>query len=242
MRQRKKVIKKPPLVEVADPVFWVFTKKEIIWMIIFILIASFISFIPIIPNDEPITILRTILVFALIIVTSIAAKKIVAEKHAIKIEHTDWKLIQWWFLKRTYLKKPLPLGLIAPFFLAIFTLGYLKPFTFFQFESENIPEKRLLKTQGHRAKITKELINEEDYAYTAAAGMYALLILAFIGSLLQSYFPVFGSELARYSIFYGLWNLLPAGQLDGTKIFFGTTVQWTFLLIVYVISAIAVFI
>lgn len=242
MRPRKKVLAKPPKVTINDPVLWVYTKNEIIWMAIFIFLGTFISFVPIIPTDEPLLILRNLLIFTLIISTSIAAKKLVAKRHAIKIEHRDWILIQWWFLRRTYFKKKLHLGLIAPVFIAIFTIGYLKPFAFFQFESENDEERRILKKHGFRSKTSKELINEEDYGYTAAAGMYALLILATIGSLLSMYLPSFGSELTKYSLFYGLWNLLPAGQLDGAKIFFGTTLQWTFLVIVYTISLIFVLI
>jgi len=242
LRPRKKILKRHPEIKVNDPIFWVFTKKEIIWMSIFILIGSFISFIPIIPNDNPIKILKTLLVFTLIIVTSLATKKIVAGHHAMKIEHSDWKLIQWFWLKRTYLKKPLPLGLIVPFFLAIFTLGFLKPFTFFQFETENLSEKRILKGHGSRLKTRKEYVNEEDFGYTAASGMYALLVLALIGVILKPLFPAFGSDLAKYSIYYGLWNLLPIGQLDGTKILFGTTVQWCFLCTIYIISLAFVFI
>jgi hypothetical protein len=223
-------------IDVADPVFWVFTKKEIIWMSIFIVIGSFIGFVPLIPNEDPKKILLTLLIFSIIIITNIATKKIIAPHFAIKIEHSDWKLIQWGWFKRAYFKKPLPLGLIAPFFLAIFTIGKLKPFTFFQFESKNIEEKRILKRHGPRPTRRKELINEEDLGYTAASGMYALLILAIIGTLLKPYFPSFGADLAKYSIYYGIWNLLPIGQLDGTKIFFGTTVLWFFLAIIYTIS------
>ena len=72
--------------------------------------------------------------------------------------------------------------------------------------------------------------------------MYALLILAIIGTLLKPYLPSFGADLAKYSIYFGIWNLLPIGQLDGTKIFFGTTVLWFFLAIIYTISAFVILI
>ena len=241
LRTRKKV-RKVHEYNVGDPVFWVFTKKELIWMFIFIIIGSFISWIPVIPNDDPAKIITTILVFSTIIPIWIATKKLVSPHYSIKIEHTDWKLIQWWWFVRAYFKKPLPLGLIAPFFLAIFTLGYLKPFAFFQFDFENVPETRILKRHGPRASRRKEVITEQDLAYTAAWGMYALLGLAIVGLLLKPLLPNYGAELAKYSIFYGLWNLLPAGQLDGTKIFFGTTVQYTFILILYTLSLMFIFI
>ena len=208
--------------EISDPEFWIFTKKEIIWILIFIIIASFISFIPIIPNDNPTKILTTLLIFSIIIVTNLATKKIISEHYAIKIEHKLWTLQRWGYYERSYFKKPFPIGLIAPFFLAIFSLGYLKPFTFFQFEAENLPAKRLLKAHGQRRAHRKEEINEEDLGYTAASGFYALLLLALIGIIIKPYLPSFGADLAKYSIYFGIWNLLPLGQLDGSKLFFGT--------------------
>ena len=241
LRQRKRTLKKHEF-HVNDPVFWVFTKKEIVWGLFFVIVGSFISFVPIIPNDDPVKIFTTFLVFFIIITVWMATKKITAYHFAIKIEHSDWKLTHWWWFTRAYFRKPLPLGLIAPFFLAIFTIGFLKPFAFLQFDYVDIPARRLLKKHGPRQKARKEAINEQDPAYTAASGMYALLILALIGVMIKPFLPAFGADLAKYSIYYGIWNLLPAGQLDGTKIFFGTTVLWSFLVLVYFISFLFVFI
>jgi len=227
---------------VNDPVFWVFTKKELIWILVFILIGSFISWIPIIPTDEPIKIITTLFVFSTIIIVTLATKKITASHFSIKIEHSDWKLIQWWWFTRAYFKKPLPLGLIAPFFLSIFTIGFLKPFAFFQFDAENLEERRILKRHGRRGSRRKELITEEELGYTAASGIYAIFVLALIGFALKPYLPAFGPELSKYSIYYGIWNMLPAGQLDGAKIFFGTTLLWSFLALILFISFFMVFI
>ena len=209
-------------------------------MIIFIIIASFISFIPLIPNDDPIKIFSTLLIFSLIIISTTAIKKLSAYHYAIKIEHSDWKLIRWWWYTRAHFKIPFPLGLIVPFFLAIFTIGYLKPFSFLQFDAENIEEVRILKKHGPRGSRRKELINENDLSYTAATGFYMLLFLAFVGLLLKPYFPFFGYSLTKYSIYFGFWNLLPISQLDGTKIFFGTTLLWSFLIIIFSILSLLI--
>jgi hypothetical protein len=163
-----------------------------------------------------------------------------AYHYAIKIEHTDWKLIRWWWYTRAHFKIPLPIGLIVPFFLAIFTIGYLKPFSFLQFDAENIEEVRILKKHGPRGSRRKELINEADLGYTAATGFYVLLFLALIGFLLKSYFPYFGYNLTKYSIYYGVWNLIPGSQLDGSKIFFGTTLLWSFLAILFVVLSLLI--
>jgi len=241
VQPRIHIRKKYKKIKVSDPIFWIFTKKELIWILIFIIIGAFISFIPIIPNDDPTKILTTISIFTIIIVGNLATKKITSKHYDMKIEHDLWTFQRWGYYERSYFKKPVPIGLLAPFSLALFSLGYLKPFTFFQFNAEKIPGKKLLKSR-RRWLHRREEINEEDFGYVAASGFYFLLILALIGVFMQPYFPSFGSELAKFSIFFGIWNLLPFGQLDGTKLFFGTTVLWTFLLILYTISFIVILI
>lgn len=234
VQQRPHVIRRHKF-KINDPEILIFTKKEIIWILIFIIIGAFISFVPIIPNDEPLKILTGILVFTIIILVNLSAKKLTAPYYSIKIEHKIWELQRWGYYERSYFKKPFPIGLIMPFFLAIISLGYLKPFTFFQYNAENIKEKRLLKAHGNRA-VRKEVINEADLAYTSAAGFYALILLALIGLFIKSFLNFdFGIDLAKYSIYFGLWNLLPFSQLDGSKLFFGATIAWIFILIIQVI-------
>jgi membrane-associated protease RseP (regulator of RpoE activity) len=234
LKERVRVLKREEI-KINDPTFLIFTKKEIVWMFIFIIIGSFISFVPLIPNDDPIKVFYTLLIFSLIIILSTAVKKISAYHYAIKIEHHDWKLTQWWWYTRAHFQIPFPLGLIIPFFFAVFTIGYLKPFSFLQFNAENIEEVRILKKHGPRGSRRKEFINESDLGYTAATGFYVLFFLAIIGIVLKPYFPSFGYGLAKYSVYYALWNLLPVSQLDGAKVFFGTTLLWSFILLVFLI-------
>ena len=75
LKLQQKTFKKHKI-DIADPIFWVFTKKEIIWMLIFIVIGSFISFVPLIPNDDPTKISLTLLIFSIIIITNLATKKL----------------------------------------------------------------------------------------------------------------------------------------------------------------------
>jgi len=227
--------------KLSDKFYYGFSKQEIIWIIIFIIIASFMSFIPIIPNDNPIKIITTFLIFTIIILTNIIAKKIGSKNYSIKIEHKVWEFQRWGFYKRAKFKKPIPMGLIAPFFLTLFSLGYLKPFVFFQFNAENLPAKRILKATGGRRAERKEQINEEDLAYTAAWGFYSLLLLAIIGAIITSFLNLeFGANLAKYSIYFGLWNLLPFFNLDGIKLFFGAFLGWVFITFLYLIGLLVV--
>ncbi len=102
--------------------------------------------------------------------------------------------------------------------------------TLLQFESQNVQATRLLRQKGKRRGFRKEEMNDADPAFTAVWSYYALLGLAIIGSLIS--FP----ELAKYSIYYGLWNLIPLGHLDGMKIFFGSILSWVILVFIYIVS------
>jgi hypothetical protein len=199
-------------------------------MIIAILISTFISFIPVIPNDQPEKILTRILIFALIIVISVSIKKLKASTYAINIEHKIWEFQRWGYYKRSQFPKPIPFGLIFPFILGLFSLGMLKPFTFLQFDFEDSPSKRAVKSTGQRKAERKDYMAEEDYGYTAAWGFYSVLALAIIGGILSQFgFPEFGSDLAKFSIYFGLWNIVPFGQLDGSRLFYGVFWGWIFI-------------
>ena len=173
-----------------------FSRKEIIWIIISILIAGFLIEI----NEELKLDLIGILWAAIIILTTIFVKKLTAPIYKIKIEHKIWSLKQWWYTIRSNFKNPIPIGLIFPFFLSILSLGIIKPFTLLQFDAENLSKKRLLKKSGNY-KYSE--INDSDIAFTAAWGFWALILLTIIASFLKQ------PELAKYSIYYGIWNLIP---------------------------------
>jgi len=227
--------------KVSEPDLWIFTKKELIWMIVVIPIAAFISFIPIIPNNEPIKVLSRLLVFFLIIFSSVTIKKLRAPAFSIKIEHRIWEFQRWGPYKRSKFKKPIPMGLIFPFFLGLFSLGYLKPFTFLQFDIEDDPDRRRLSQKGYSKMLRKQYMNQQDYGYTAAWGFYTVLALAIIGGILSSQYNLsFGADLAKFSIYYGLWNLVPFGQLDGSRLFFGVFWGWISLTIFYIIGLLLV--
>ena len=223
--------------KVSKPELWIFTKKELVWMIIAIPIATFISFIPIIPNDEPIKILTRLLIFCLIIFTSVIVKKLLAPRYSLKIEHRIWEFQRWGPYKRSRFKKPMPMGLIFPFFLGLFSLGYLKPFTFLQFDIEDDPDRRRLSQLGYTKHRRKQYMNQSDYGYVASWGFYTILLLAMIGGIISfQYNSGFGADLAKFSIYYGIWNLVPFGQLDGSRLFFGVFWGWIFLTLLYIIG------
>lgn len=207
------------------------TKKEIVWIIIAILIMGFmISF-----SLSPTYSLKILLISAIIILTSTITKKIAGEIFSIKVEHKVLDFQRWGYYRRSHFKNPIPMGLILPFFFSIISLGIIKPFTLLQFNAENIYKKRIQRARGE-SKYRRTEINESDLGFTAAWGFWALILLAVIGYFLKQ------PELTKYSIYYGIWNLIPLGNLDGIKLFFGSLINWILLVIVYIIGLIIILI
>jgi len=239
MRHRYHIVKKEEK-ELSKEFYYDLSKKEMVWIIIIAIISSFISFLPIIP--DPIIIFSTLLIFFMILLVNFYAKKLGANIHSLKIEHKIWELTTVGFTKRSHFKKPIPIGLILPFFISIFSLGNIKPYTFFQYEYENKSSRRMLKAVGWKKALRKEYVNEYDFAMTAAYGFFSLIILTLIGYFIYFFDIKFGYDLAKFSIYYGLWNLVPVSNLDGAKVFFGSFIMWSFLIILFLISLALLFI
>jgi len=205
------------------------TKKEIVWIIVVILIMGFIISLPKLSISSP----YNFLLAALIILTNVLTKKIASSFYNIKIEHNILGFKRWWWYETSKFKKPIPIGLILPFLISILSLGIFKIFVFLQFDAQNLPKKRTLKKRG---SYRYSKINESDLAFTSAWGFWALIMLAIVGVIIHQ------PELTRYSIYYGIWNLVPISNLDGTKLFFGSLINWILLAIVYLISLVVVII
>ncbi len=199
-----------------------FSRKEVTWIIISIIVFTFVV---IFPNQNPNLIL--LIAPALIILTNVITKKYAADYFNIKITYNVWGWQRYWFHTRSQFKKQIPMGLILPFFLSFFSLGLIKSLAFLQFDYENNERKRMLKKTG---RIRRVELNESDPAFTAAWGFLALIILAILAAILKL------PEIAKYSIYYGAWNILPISNLDGTKLFFGNLFTWIVLAIIFLIS------
>lgn len=205
-----------------------FTKKEIGWVIIAILILGFIIGFSQKPSYSP----YIFLISAIIILMNLLVKKISANHFGVIIEHKIWEFQQYWWHKDAHFKKPIPIGLILPFFLSFLSLGIIKIMALLQFEGKP-SKKKIFKKRG---MIRRSEVNESDLAFISAWGLYGLLGLAIIGAVFKM------PELTKYSVYYGLWNLLPISNLDGSKLFFGSFFNWALLSIIYTISLVLVLI
>ncbi len=194
-----------------------FKARELIHIIIAIILFAFIiSFL------KPFkTFLSSLIISSTIIIVNIFSKKLMAYYLDSEIEHKIWQWQRWGFYERSKLKKPIPAGIILPFILVwlSYPTGFLKLLTFLQFDVKP-SSSRVAKRHG-LYRYTE--MTEWHIASIAGFGIFSCLILATIAYFLN--FP----DLARYSIYFSIWNLLPISHLDGGKILFGSKILWVIL-------------
>ncbi len=205
--------------------------KEISHILIAIILLTLVSSISFIIKSQWEK-LPLILVFSLIVIlVAVLSKKIVAYLLDSDIEHELWQISRLSFKKSKSFKKPFPTGIILPLILSIISLGSIKLTTFLTYETRAL-KYRASKRFGF-------------YSYTAmtdfhngiigAATTISLLILATITYFL----PNANLEyLAKLSVYYAFWNLIPISKLDGTQIFFGSRILWAILMTITAIALI----
>jgi len=180
----------------------------IIAILIMSLVLSFVNLLAIPSTLDGKAYLEMLGYSAIIILVTIFAKKLSASNRGIEIEHKILGLKRWGIYARSYFKKAIPIGAILPLLLSILSQGYVKAFTFLQFDAKPLITKKIKK----KSQDTHSEIEEIDLGMIAYWGLIATLALAIIADYLNY------NLLAKYSFYYAIWNLIPFGQLDGMKI------------------------
>lgn len=162
---------------------------------------------------------QTILFSTIIICIVVVAQKSMAFLLDIGAEHRIWTLSRFGFQKSQYFKKEIPLGIIAPLILSLFTLGLAKIATILVYETK-VLKSRAAKRFGYYS-FTE--MTEWHNALIGAAGIISALIL----SIIAYFLPMNGVEnLSKLAIYYAVANMLPISDLNGTKIFFGSRILY----------------
>ncbi len=160
-----------------------------------------------------------------ILLVNIIPKKLIANYLDTTIEMKIWQVQRYGFYERSYLKKPVPMGVILPFILSVVSTGYIKWLACMEFDIRPLPSRV---SKRHGIYRFSEL-TESHIGSIAAAGIIANIAAAFIGYLA-------GLEVfAAYSIFYALFNMIPVSNLDGNKLFFGHRIVWFALAIILLV-------
>ena len=158
--------------------------------------------------------------FILIVIgINISAKKITAYFYESEIEIKIWQMQRYGFKPHQHLNKSVPVGIFVPIIFGLASLGYLKSLDSLVFE---VKPKVYRAVKRHGLYSYSEM-TEFHLGLIAAAGVFTNLVAAII------FYFVGLPDLSRLNIYYAFFSMIPFDELDGTKIFFGSIILWSFL-------------
>ncbi len=160
-------------------------------------------------------------IFFFILLINIVAKKFFAYNLETDTNHKIWTIYRFGLRKGMHFKKPVPM-IWLPILTSLITRGVLIWLPLIEFDVSPRPE-RIMRRHG-LYRYTE--VTEWHIALIAAFGIIVNIIAGILG-----YFAGFES-FAKYSILFAVWSLLPAGRLDGSKIFFGSRNLWFTMLVI----------
>ncbi|MEK6913603.1 MAG: hypothetical protein AABW47_02940 [Nanoarchaeota archaeon] len=169
----------------------------------------------------------TLAIVSIVILSNVLIKKFTAYHLDSEIEMKIWEMnIPFFFgkyggSKDKHAKKPFPLGAFLPVISKIIFF----PFNSFVWMASLVFDvrPRVYRSAKRFGLYTFSDVTEYHLGIIAASGILINLIIAGIG-----YFAGF-PLLARLSMYYAFFNILPLSDLDGNKIFFGSKIMWSFL-------------
>lgn len=173
--------------------------------------------------------LIVLLVCFSILIINIFTKKIVARVYDTSIEHKILGWRRYGIYERSYFPVSLPAGVILPFILSVISIGYFQVFTFLQFEVTPLLSKVKKAVGLYRFSD----VTEDEIGWIAAWGIIITLLASVIAYIIGGETMIL---FAKLSIYYAFWNIIPLGNLDGTKIFFSGVITWIVLAIICLIA------
>ena len=190
------------------------TSREILSLTLALIVLAFTnSFEKIVLNKNfNLAFINSLLFFAIILIIYTFAKKFVAYYYEAEEETKIWTFQRYGLHEKNYFKNPVPIGIILPFILSILSLGYIK---WFAVTESEIKPLSIRAVKRHGIYSFSEM-TEGHLALISAAGIFSMFLLSILAYIINL------PALAKLSIFFATFNLLPLGKLDGTKIFLGS--------------------
>jgi len=189
--------------------------KEILVIASTIIILAFTIAITDLKN----LILTSLIYIAIVVLINVFSKKAISYYLDTEIEIKNWEIKRFWYRKHDYLKKPIPIGLFLPIFIKVVTFGFVNWTASLTYEVK----AKIYHAAKRHGLYSFTDISETQIGTIAAVGVGMNIILALVSYIAG--FP----ELAKLSLTFALFNLIPISDLDGSKIFFGSLALWVFL-------------
>ncbi|MBI2673445.1 hypothetical protein HYX19_04235 [Candidatus Woesearchaeota archaeon] len=152
-------------------------------------------------------------------------QKLAAYRYKVNTNYRLMSIQRFWFGPSKRNKISYPIGIILSLLITFFSKGRISWLTIGSFIIENQEYKRLGFKFAH--------VTEYETAKIAASGPLAATILALVFKSVGNF-----NEIVLISSLYAVFNLIPIGNSDGTKILFGAKYMYFFILGFVLISSI----
>ncbi len=186
-----------------------FSLKELVHIVLAIILFAFVIWF----FQDQSLIFSVFIIASVVILVNVFAKKFAGRYFHTSVEMKTWEFQRWGYYVRSQFKKPKPVGIILPFLVVFASMGVIKMLTFLQ--TEITPTiRRVIKKRGGVRRYAE--LTEWHNAWIISigmlfnAGLVLVPLLIFRNDLLI--------DIAKYSVYYAAWNMIPLGKLDGTKI------------------------
>lgn len=157
-----------------------------------------------------------LIIFGLIIFCYILAKKLTGYYFSVDEESRIWSVKRYGVKAHHYFNNEVPLGIILPILLLVLSLG---TFSWYGCLQSDIKPRKYKQARKDGVLSFTEL-SDSDSAFISFVGIAAVLLIAFFSYILN--LPL----LSKIAIHFAFFNMIPLGQLDGTKILFGNRPLW----------------
>lgn len=150
-----------------------------------------------------------------------------ASRHDAQSEYEVWIIKQVWFGGHGKLKRGLPLGIFISLLLSITSRGK----AFFTAIGVHKIKENLVARAGRK----RVYIKDWELAQIGMWSIWANVLLVIVGVFLKNY-GITINKFIEINMFIALFNMLPFGDLDGAKIFFGNLFLYIFNLTFLIIT------
>lgn len=197
-----------------------FKLKELVHIILAVVLFAFVIWF----FKDSNLIIPSFIIAGCVIFTNVFAKKIAGRYFHTDVELSVWEFQRWGYYKRSEFKKPKPIGLILPFLLVFFSVGFIKVLAFLQ--TQITPTiKRVVKKRGGLERYAE--LTEWHNSWIISIGILANVGLVLVPHLIFKNSIVV--EVVKYSLYYAVWNMVPVSKLDGMKILSLGVGWWLFM-------------
>jgi|SRR3989344_4111251 len=209
-----------------------FTKKEAKHLLISIIILGFVfGFDDGRPKFQLGYWLTNLIFVTLIVAFSIIFREMIvkwkAKRHDATAEYEIWTIKQVWFGGHGRLKRGIPLGMFIALLLSITSKGK----AFFTAIGVHKIKEDLIARAGRK----RVYIRDWEISQIGLWSIWANIFLVIVGTALKNYGINIGNFI-EINMFIALFNMLPFGDLDGAKIFFGNLFLYIFNLAFLIIA------